>query len=358
MDRHQKALEILHSGTVIPANPLALNENRQFDEQGQRLLTKYYLEAGAGGIAVAVHTTQFEIRLPQYNLFEKVLSVVVDEISKYEKKHNKTAVRVAGVCGPREQAVNEARLAKQYGYDAVLLSPGGLNHLSEAEMIQRTRAVAQVMPVIGFYLQAAVGGRMFTFDYWKQMSEIDNVVAIKCASFNRYTTVDVARAVASSSRSDQIALYTGNDDNIVMDLTTKYSFAVNGKICEKRFVGGLLGHWSVWTHSVVEMFAYLKAQAEKDSIPAEVLTLAEQVTDVNGVFFDVANHFKGCIAGLHEVLRRQGLMKGIWCLNPEETMSQGQAEEIDRVYKMYPQLNDDAFIKENLSRWVEELAEN
>ncbi|MEG1753029.1 MAG: dihydrodipicolinate synthase family protein [Christensenella sp.] len=358
MDRHIKALEILHSGTVIPANPLSLDENRQFDEHGQRLLTKYYLEAGAGGIAAAVHTTQFEIRLPQYNLFEKVLRVTAAEISNYEKSHNKTIVRIAGVCGNVEQAISEAAIAKQCGYDAVLLSPGGLNDLSEKEMINRTKAVAEIMPVIGFYLQTAVGGRVFTFNYWQQICEIDNVVAIKCASFNRYTTADVARAATLSSRADKIALYTGNDDNIVIDLITKYRFEIGGKTYETRFAGGLLGHWSVWTHSAVLMFEYLKAQAEKGVISEDVLTLAAQITDVNGVFFDVANNFKGCIAGLHEVLRRQGLMRGIWCLNPDEAMSKGQAEEIDRVYKMYPQLNDDAFIKENICRWVAELEKN
>lgn len=355
MDRHQKALALLAKGTVIPANPLSLDQNRQFNEKGQRLLTKYYLEAGAGGIAVAVHTTQFEIRDPKYNLFERVLAVVADEIAKFEAKSGRVAVRVAGVCGKTEQAVREAETAKKYGYDAVLLSPGGLNALSEDEMIERTKAVAAVMPVIGFYLQTAVGGRVFSYDYWKRVCEIDNVVAVKCASFNRYTTLDVVRAAALSSRADQITLYTGNDDNIVIDLLTDYKFTVDGKTYVKGFDGGLLGHWSVWTKNVAEMFAGLKESKAKGFISPAMLTLAAEVTDANAVLFDAANNFAGCIAGLHEVLRRQGLMDCVYCLNPDEKMSEGQSAEIDRVYKMYPHLNDDAFIAANLADWKKEL---
>lgn len=350
MNRHEQAMKLLAAGTVIPANPLSLDENRQFNEKGQRLLTRYYLSAGAGGIAVAVHTTQFEIRDPRYNLFERVLAVVADEIDRYERESGRTVVRVAGVCGKTEQAVREAETAKKYGYDAVLLSPGGLNDLPESEMIARTKAVAAVMPVIGFYLQTAVGGRVFTYDYWRQVCEIDNVVAVKCASFNRYTTLDVVRAAALSSRADQITLYTGNDDNIVVDLLTEYRFTVDGRTVQKGFSGGLLGHWSVWTKKVTELFEQLKA-AKGKPIPAELLTLAAEITDANAVLFDAPNRFAGCIAGLHEVLRRQGLMDCIYCLNPKETMSPGQAEEIDRVYRMYPHLNDDAFIAEHLADW-------
>ncbi len=346
--RHEQALAILRKGTVIPATTLALDENRQFDEAHQRLLTRYYLEAGSGGVATAVHSTQFEIRLPQYNLFERVISTVVDEIRLYEEESGRVVVRVCGVCGPTEQAVREAELARRLGFDAVLLSPGGLNALSEEEMLQRTRAVAAVMPVIGFYLQTAVGGRVFSYDYWAQLSEIEGVVAIKCASFNRYTTLDVVRAVTLSSRAEQIALYTGNDDNIVIDLLTKYRFEKDGKPVENRFCGGLLGHWSIWTAKVVEMFCLLR-----DAEPtAELLTLAAEVTDCNSAFFDTAHNFKGCIAGMHEVLRRQGLITSICCLNPEETLSPGQAAEIDRVYAAYPHLNDDAFVREYLSRHV------
>jgi len=352
MDRHTKALEMLHNGIVIPANPLALNAERKFDEKRQRMVTRYYLDAGAGGIAVAVHTTQFEIREPQFNLFEIVLKTAVEEIEKFENDNNKTIVRVAGVCGKIEQAVKEAQIAKNYGYDVVLLSPGGLNELTEDEMVERTKAVAGIMPVIGFYLQPSVGGRVFTYNYWERICEIDNVVAIKSAPFNRYLTLDLVRAASLSSRNEKIALYTGNDDNIVLDLITKYNFTVDGKNYEKRFVGGLLGHWSVWTKSAVDMFDTLKKAIESNSITTEILSLAIEVTDTNAAFFDTTNGFKGCIAGLHEVLRRQGLFEGIWCLNPNETLSDGQMEEIDRVYKMYPHLNDDEFVRSNLEKWA------
>lgn len=352
MTRHEIALKKLHEGTVIPANPLALDENRNFDEKRQRALVRYYLDAGVGGLAVAVHTTQFEIRDPKYNLFERVLRVAAEEARAFEAKTGDTVVMVAGACGPKEQAVREAELAKQIGYDAVLLSPGGLNALSEDEMIERTEAVAAVLPVIGFYLQPSVGGRVFTYNYWERLCAIDNVVAVKAAPFNRYCTLDVVRAAALSKRSDEIALYTGNDDNIVIDLTTNYRFEVDGKVYEKSFIGGLLGHWSVWTKKAVELFEKCKQYRGCDTLPAEILKLANEVTDTNAAFFDTANGFKGCIAGLHEVLRRQGLMKGIWCLNPDETMSKGQKEEIDRVYRMYPHLNDDEFVRANLDKWL------
>ena len=346
MDRHIKALEILKAGTVIPATPLALKADRTFDKEQQKILTGYYLAAGAGGVATAVHSTQFEIRDPEINLFETVLETVSETIDAYEKKSGRVVVKVAGVCGPVEQAVREAEIAKKYGYDAVLLSPGGLNHLSEDEMIARTAAVAKVMPVIGFYLQTAVGGRHFSYSYWARLCEIDGVVAIKSAPFNRYYTLDVVRACALSSRANEITLYTGNDDNIVVDLLTEYKFTVDGKTYTKRFEGGLLGHWSVWTHAVVEMFAKIKANP---TLTPEYLQLAAEVTDANAVVFDTANDFAGCIPGLHEVLRRQGLMKGTWCLNPSEVLSPGQSEELDRIYRMYPHLTDDDFVKEYLA---------
>lgn len=351
MDRHEKALEILKKGTVIPATPLALDENRNLNEKGLRLLMNYYLNCGVGGIATAVHTTQFEIRKPEINLFEPVLKIVSEEIDKFEKNNDKVIVKVAGVCGPKEQAVSEALLAKKYGYDAVLLSPGGLNHLSEEDLIKRTEEVAKIIPVIGFYLQTAVGGRVFTYNYWEKVCAVKNLVAIKCASFNRYQTLEVVRAAALSERRDEITLYTGNDDNIVIDLLTKYKFEKDGKTYEKSFCGGLLGHWSVWTKKAVEIFELTQKAKNTNNITPELLTLAEEVTDSNSAFFDTANNFKGCIAGLHEVLRRQGLMENILCLNPDETMSGGQSEEIDRVYKMYPHLHDDDFIKENISAW-------
>ncbi len=354
MDRHEKALEILHNGTVIPAIPLVLDHNRKFDPLGQRRLVRYYLEAGAGGVAAAVHTTQFEIRDPEFDLLRPVLETVAEELDDFERTSGKTLVRIAGVCGETPQARQEALLAKELGYDAVLLSPGGLNHLSEEEMLQRTEEVAALMPVIGFYLQSSVGGRRFSFSYWKRLADIQNVVAVKSAPFNRYQTLDLVRGCAASSRRDEVALYTGNDDNIVSDLLTPFCFDIDGQTITKYFAGGLLGHWCVWTEKVAEQFTAIKACQGTDSIPAQLLTLGAQITDCNAAFFDVANGFRGCIAGVHEVLRRQGLMEGIWCLNPEETLSEGQMQEIDRVYKMYPALNDDAFARNFLERWNSE----
>ena len=328
MGRHEEALKILHGGTVIPAIPLVLDENRKFNEAGQRTLIRYYLDAGVGGLAVAVHTTQFEIRKPEVGLFEPVLRVTKEEMDAYE-----------------------ARTAKALGFDAVLLSPGGLAHRTEEELVERTHAVAAEMPVIGFYLQTACGGRRLSYEYWKAVADTPGVVAIKCASFNRYQSIDLVRGVAYSARREEIALYTGNDDNIVADLLTPYRFPVDGKEVELRFVGGLLGHWSVWTHSVVKLYEELRKYRDGRDIPAELLARGAAVTDCNGVFFDVAHNFAGCIPGVHEVLRRQGLMAGTWCLDPDETLSEGQEQEIDRVYEMYPHLNDDAFVAQNLETW-------
>ncbi len=334
--------ELLNRGAFLPAMPLALDENRHFDESAQRRLIRYYLAAGVDGVAVGVHTTQFEIRLPEVNLFETVLRVCMDEIRKYEEKTGRAVLAVAGVCGPIEQAVGEAALAKSLGYDAGLLSPGGLSDRDEAYLIERTRAVADILDVVGFYLQTAVGGRVFTYDYWRQICEIPGVAAIKCAAFDRYLTLDVARAIAATG--GRVALYTGNDDSIVTDLLTEYSFCIDGEEKTVRCVGGLLGHWCVWTHTAVEYFRKIRTLAPGEPVPASYLTLAAQVTDANSAFFDTRNNFAGCIAGVHEVLRRQGLFAGIWCLNPAETLSPGQSEEIDRVYAMYPALNDDAFV--------------
>lgn len=344
MNRHEVALDILHKGTVIPAIPLVLDERRKFNIDGQRKLIRYYLNAGVGGLAVAVHTTQFEIRNPGIDLLEPVLRIAAEEIDAFEKESGKTIVRVAGVCGKSEQACREALLAKELGFDAVLLSPGGLADLTESDLIQRTHAVAEVMPVIGFYLQVACGGRRLSYDYWKAVADTPNVVAIKCASFNRYQTLDLVRGVAFSERREKVALYTGNDDNIVVDLLTPYRINVDGRPVEMRFVGGLLGHWSVWTHNVVKLYEMLRQYQDGRDIPANLLTLAAEVTDSNGAFFDVAHNFAGCIPGVHEVLHRQGIMEGIWCLNPDEVLSENQAEEITRVCTAYPHLTDDAFV--------------
>jgi dihydrodipicolinate synthase/N-acetylneuraminate lyase len=333
----------LFQGLVIPAHPLALDANRKLDERRQRALTRYYLAAGSGGIAVGVHTTQFEIREPRYGLFRPVLELAVEEM------HGTSALKIAGVCGPTPQATAEAELARSLGYDAGLLSLGALKNASVEELLAHARAVASIIPVIGFYLQPSVGGRLLPFEFWSSFAEIENVVAIKMAPFNRYQTLDVVRAVALSGRSREIALYTGNDDNIVVDLLTQ--FHVGGE--PLRIRGGLLGHWAVWTRKAVELLAHLRSIADADAaIPAELLTLAAQTTDANAAFFDPSHQFRGCIAGIHEVLRRQGLLAGRWCLNPEEDLSPGQADEIDRVYALYPDLADDEFVAAHLDEWL------
>lgn len=357
MNRTVEALSLLHEGTVIPAMPLSLTNNRTFSGEGQRLLVRYYAHAGVGGIATAVHTTQFEIRDPAYGLYEPVLRTVSDEMRRLEDETSRVMVRIAGVCGPLEQALEEARLAKKLGFDAVLLSPGGLAYLSEDEMLQRAKAIADVMPIVGFYLQPAAGGRLFSYHFWQELCEIEQVVAIKCAPFNRYQTMDVVRAVALSKRADDITLYTGNDDNIVLDLLTTYRFTVDGKDYIKWFQGGLLGHWCVWTHTVVRQFQLLREAALQKTIPIELLTLAQQVTDTNAALFDAANGFAGCIPGVHEILRRQGLLENNLCLNPMQVLSLGQVEEIDRVCCMYPHLLDDEFVKENIAKWKKAIEE-
>ena len=335
----------LHAGTVIPAHPLALNADRQLDERMQRQLSRYYMASGAGGIAVGVHSTQFEIRDPEVNLYEKVLALASEEISNANL--DRPFLKVAGICGPTAQAVNESKIALKHGYDIGLLSMGGLQDWSEAQILERVKAVAAVIPVFGFYLQPSVGGRIFSYDFWLAFAEIENVEAIKCASFNRYQTLDVMRAVAHSKRCNQIAMYTGNDDNIVADLLTTYRFDVNGKTVEKPFIGGLLGHWAVWTTKAVELLNDIKAYRLNPTAAQanELLTKGVEVTDTNAAMFDPSHGFHGCIPGIHEVLRRQGLLEGRWCLNPKEELSNGQMEEIERVYKAYPHLNDDGFVK-------------
>ena len=344
MDRHEKALALLRDGTVIPAIPLALTEDRQFDAASQRRMVRYYMAAGSGGIAAAVHSTQFEIRDPKHNLFRPVLEAVIDEMEKYEASTGNVLVRISGVCGETQQACTEAKLAWELGFDAVLLSPGGLKHWTEEQLLERTREVARIMPVIGFYLQDAVGGRKLSRDYWRKLADIPNVVAVKCACFERYRTQDLVKGIMESKRVDEVALYTGNDDHIVMDLLTP--FVHEGK--KKYFVGGLLGQWSVWTQKAVEIFRLCRACQESSSIPGAMLTLAEHLTEANGAVFDVENRFAGCIPGLHYVLMKQGLMKGTWCLNPKEVLSPGQAEAIDRVWHCYNELADDAFVEEFL----------
>lgn len=340
----------LGEGLVIPASPLALNLQRKLDERRQRALFRYYLAAGAGGLAVAVHTTQFAIRDPKVGLFRPVLALAAEEMGR--ARHAAWPVRIAGLCGKTKQAIQEAAIIRELRYDAGLLSLGALPQATADELLTHCRAVAEIIPLVGFYLQPAVGGRVLDYRFWRRFAEIQNVVAIKIAPFNRYQTLDVVRAIAESGRQD-IALYTGNDDNIVLDLVTPYEFQVGGKKLERRIVGGLLGHWAVWTKKAVEVHAHCREVARSGApIPSELLRLAVAVTDTNAVLFDAPNGYAGCIAGLHEVLRRQGLLQGTWCLDPQETLSPGQSEEIDRVYRAYPHLTDDDFVKQHRDAWM------
>jgi hypothetical protein len=330
----------LRSGLVIPAHPLALNAKRKLDERRQRALTRYYLASGAGGIAVGVHTTQFAIRDSSVGLLEPVLTLALEE------SRSNDVLKIAGVCGQRSQAMAEVQLAARLGYDIALLSLAELKEATIPELIDHARSIASVLPVIGFYLQPAVGGRLLAYEFWRQFIEIENVVAIKIAPFNRYQTLDVVRALAESGRTQDVALYTGNDDNILNDLLTPFNFGTQ----RVRIVGGLLGHWAVWTKTAVSHLELVKSNPT--SVPAELLTLAAQITDANATIFDPSHHFHGCIPGIHEILRRQGLLEGRWCLDPREDLSPGQMEEIDRVCRSYPHLQDDKFVQEHLDEWL------
>ena len=346
-------LDRIQEGIAIPAHPLVLDANRKMDERHQRALTRYYLSAGVGGLAVGVHTTQFQIRDEKIGLFRPVLEMAAEEIDKFVSRTGKPIVKIAGLVGRTQEALQQARVAVDLGYDAGLLSLAAFKQDSNDTMLEHCRAVAEAMPIFGFYLQPSVGGRILDVDFWRQFAQIENVVAIKMAPFNRYQTLDVVRGVAESGRAGDIALYTGNDDNILLDLLTPYQIPVNGEVVELTIVGGLLGHWAVWTRRAVEIFEQVRQIAKKgEEIPRHILSLAMKITDCNAAFFDAANNFAGCIVGIHEVLRRQGLMPGIWTLNPNETLSPGQRQEIDRVYKAYPELNDDDFVAANLDKWL------
>jgi hypothetical protein len=341
--------KLLYEGTVIPAHPLALTRSLQLDESRQCRLTRYYIASGVGGLAVGVHTTQFSIRKPGIHLLERVLSLAAEEIGNAAL--DRPFIKIAGICSSTAQALDEARLAIKYGYDLGLVSLGGLQHFSEDQLIEHIKKITEIIPVFGFYLQPLVGGRLLSYGFWEKMVEIPGVYAIKTAPFNRYQTLDVVRAVCNSSRGEKITLYTGNDDNIVSDLLTTYRFRVGNNIIEKRFAGGLLGHWSVWTHKAVELFKKIKwcSQNNYEGL-SELLTKGISVTDMNAAIFDPSHAFKGSIAGIHEVLRRQGLLQGTWCLDEEEVLSPGQLEEIDRVTSLYPCLTDDDFVKDFLMK--------
>ncbi len=346
-------LETLRAGQVIPAHPLALTAERKLDERRQRALTRYYCAAGAGGVAVGVHTTQFAIRDPKHGLFRPVIELAGETVDECSLVLGKPLIKVGGVCGKTAQAVEEAAYLASVGYHAGLLSLGAMKEAGEDELIDHCKAVSGIIPVFGFYLQPAVGGRLLPASFWRRFAEIENVVAIKMAPFNRYQTFDVIRGVAEAGRAGDIALYTGNDDNIVSDLLTRYRVMVDGAAVRVNIVGGLLGHWAFWTQRAVELLEECHRHARAaEGIPHNLLTRAVEVTDSNAAAFDTANGFAGCIAGIHEILVRQGLLAGRWTLDPNEDLSPGQREEIDRVYASYPHLNDDAFVAAHLDAWL------
>lgn len=338
---------LITDGTVLPAHPLALDADRKLDIAHQRALTRYYIDAGAGGLAVGVHTTQFAIR--DVGLYRPVLELAAETASNWTKR---PLALVAGLAGPTRQVVAEAEIARSIGYHAGLLSLAAMKSASEDEIIAHCEAVAREIPLVGFYLQPAVGGLVLSANFWRRFAEIDNVIAIKIAPFNRYRTLDVLRGVHAAGALDRIALYTGNDDHILLDLTLPFDLRDSKGTTRVYFKGGLLGHWSVWTKAAITQFERCKAARHKDTIPADLLALDARVTDCNSAFFDVAHNFHGCIAGCHEVLRRQGLMRGIWCLDPSEGLSPGQLEEIDRVYHAHADLSDDDFVAANLHKWL------
>ncbi len=350
MTRHDipnKVLSLLREGVAIPAHPLALTADRQLDERRQRALSRYYIDAGSGGLAVGVHTTQFEIR--QAGLYERVLELAAETMVSWTER---SLVHIAGLVGKTNQAVGEARIARSLGYHAGLLSLAAFKDASEDEIIEHCTRIADEIPLIGFYLQSAVGGRVLPTSFWRRFAAIDNVIAIKMAPFHRYRTLDVIRGVVEANAEDRVTLYTGNDDHIVFDLLAPFVFKRDGAEVRVRIKGGLLGHWSVWTKPAVELLDRIHAAVATNRVDDDLLALDSMVTDCNSAFFDVANDFAGCIAGCHEVLRRQGLLENITCLNPDETLGPGQAAEIDRVYEAYPELNDDAFVRANLENWL------
>lgn len=371
---------LLQRGVVIPAHPLALTADLKMDERHQRALTRYYCAAGVGGVAVGVHSTQFEIHDPKIGLLEPVLELAAETVDESLAANPRPFIKIAGLVGPTRQALHEAGLALEHGYHAGLLSLAALRGASDDELVAHVAAVAEIMPVVGFYLQPAVGGRILPYSFWRRMVEIENVVAIKIAPFNRYQTIDVVRAVAESGRGGEIALYTGNDDNIVPDLITDFDLTPHastphangdrvsqhtssenaplqpngdGATAPVRMVGGLLGQWAVWTEQVVKMLTTIQQQREANALDYRYwLTYGAQLTDANAAIFDAINNYRGCLPGIHWILQRQGLMQGTWTLNPHEQLSPGQVEEMERVYAAYPHLNDDDFVAAHLDQWL------
>ena len=343
---------LLH-GLVIPEMPLALDEGRQLNERRQRALVRYYIDAGAGGLAVGVHTTQYAIREPGIDLFEPLLALVSAEIDAWNLHRNRRIVKIAGVYGLTEQTRREAEFAQRAGYDAVLLDLAAFGDSSPRAIIGHCREMATILPLVGLYRSPAVGGRALPYGFWRAFAEIENVVAITIAQFNRYQTLDVVRAVCMAGRERDLALYTGNGDNVVADLLTEYAIPTPMGVRRARMVGGLLAHWAVWTQKATALLDEIHALTGSGApIPPELLTRAARITDCNAAFSDAAHDFAGCIPGLHTVLQRQGLLAGTWCLDPGATLSPGQFQEIARVYHAYPELNDDAFVRENLATWL------
>jgi dihydrodipicolinate synthase/N-acetylneuraminate lyase len=342
-------------GCVIPAMPLALDAGRRLDARRQRALIRYTIDAGAGGLAVGVHTTQFAIRDPRVGLFQPVLRLASEAIDEWGHRTGRTILKIAGICGRTPQALQEAAFARRAGYHAGLVSMGAFAAAdSITAMVAHCVAVAEVLPIIGFYLQPAVGGRVLPYPFWRSLAEIEGLIGIKVAPFNRYQTLDVVRGVVDAGRDGDVALYTGNDDHIVGDLVTEYALETPKGPRSVRMVGGLLGQWAVWTRAAVALLDEIHTLVDGAlPIPAALLARGARLTDANAAIFDAAHGFAGCIPGIHEILRRQGLLAGIWCLDPEETLSPGQMEEIDRVLVAYPELNDDAFVRRHLDRWLE-----
>jgi hypothetical protein len=342
-----EVLATLRRGAVIPAHPLALDANRKLDARRQRALSRYYLDAGAGGLAVGVHTTQFAIR--QAGLYRPVLELAMQTAAEWAKK---PPVMIAGLAGRTAQAAGEAQIARDLGYHAGLLSLAAMKGASEDDLIAHAETIAREIPLVGFYLQPAVGGIVLPVSFWRRFAAIEHVVAIKIAPFNRYRTLDVIRGVVEAGAAERITLYTGNDDHIVLDLVTPFTVTAAGRTTTVRIKGGLLGHWSVWVKTAVELLDRVHAVTAGDTVPADMLALDSAVTDCNAAIFDVANDFHGVICGCHEILRRQGLLEGIWCLDPNESLGPGQMAEIDRVCAAYPHLTDDAFVRANVARWL------
>lgn len=340
-------LGVFRSGTVIPAHVLALTEDLRIDERRQRALTRYYLDAGVGGLAVGVHTTQFGIRAA--GLYGDVLGLAADTARDWT---DRPLALIAGVTGDTAQAVGEAETATAAGYTAALLNVAAFKNRSETETLAHVREVAEVMPIVGFALLPEVGGFHLSRDFWAEFARIPQVIGIKMAPFNRYRTIDIVRGVVDARAEDRITLYTGNDDHIVADLLQPFAVPRDGETVTVRVRGGLLGHWSVWTKRAVEQFDRIRALPDGAPIPAELLALDTAVTDANAAIYDARNDLAGCIPGCHEVLRRQGLMAGTWCLNPDEKLSPGQLELIDALAHDYPELHDDAFVAAGLERWL------